>query len=250
MAEHLYYFRLLLIHTADATEPLNYKMNDLNKKAIGNLLSMVILVALPIFIPAWTLNYPQAWILLTVFSLSVLAITVYLMRNDTKLLERRVKAGPGTEKEKNQKIIQPLMFITFGATLILPAIDHRCGWSSVPVYVVAAGDMLVALGLLLIFFVFKENTFASAIVEIDVDQKIINTGPYAIVRHPMYTGGLMILVGAPLALGSWWGLLAFIPSTLVIVWRLLDEEKLLEKNLAGYTGYQNQVKYRLLPFIW
>jgi protein-S-isoprenylcysteine O-methyltransferase Ste14 len=120
----------------------------------------------------------------------------------------------------------------------------------VPPYTVAAGDILVMLGLLIIFLVFKENTFTSAVIEIATEQKVISTGPYAFVRHPMYIGALVMLLGVPLALGSWWGLLTIIPITLVIVWRLLDEEQFLTKKLSGYPAYRSQVRYRLVPFIW
>lgn len=223
-------------------------MNGLNKKVIGSFLTHILLVALPIFIPAGTVHYWQGWVVLTIYSLAVLHIGIYLLLNDTKLLERRMQVG--AEKDKSQRMIQPFMLIAFGAALVIPAIDHRLAWSIVPAYVVAMGDVLVGLGLLAIFFVFKENTYASAIIEIAAEQKIIDTGLYGIVRHPMYTGGVIMLIGVPLALGSWWGLLAFIPSTLVLIWRIVEEEKVLIKSLAGYTDYQKRVKYRLVPFIW
>jgi protein-S-isoprenylcysteine O-methyltransferase Ste14 len=119
-----------------------------------------------------------------------------------------------------------------------------------PPYFVAIGDILVATSLLIIFLVFKENTFTSRVVEVDAEQKVISTGLYALVRHPMYMGALFLFVGIPLALGSWWGLLTFIPLTLIIVWRLLDEERFLAKNLSGYAEYRDKVKYRLIPFVW
>lgn len=131
-----------------------------------------------------------------------------------------------------------------------PAIDHRFAWSTVPPYVSFAGDGLVALGLLIIFLVFKENTFTSAVIEVDAEQTVIATGPYRLVRHPMYAGALVMLLGVPLALGSRWGLLTIIPIALVIVWRLLDEEKFLARNLPGYSEYRSKVKARLVPFIW
>jgi len=108
----------------------------------------------------------------------------------------------------------------------------------------------VALGLLIVFFVFKENSFASATIEVGAEQTLVSTGPYSLVRHPMYFGAFVMLIGVPLALGSCWGLLTVIPIIVVIVWRLLDEEIFLEKNLPGYPAYRNKVKYRLLPFIW
>jgi protein-S-isoprenylcysteine O-methyltransferase Ste14 len=177
-------------------------------------------------------------------------ITIYLIKRDPRLLERRIKAGPSAEKERSQKVIQALATIAFVVVFVFSAVDHRFAWSSVPPYSVVAGDILVVLGLLIIFFVFKENTFTSAVIEIDTEQKVISTGPYAFVRHPMYIGALVMLLGVPLALGSWWGLLTIIPMTLVIVWRLLDEEQFLAKKLSGYSEYQNKVRYRLVPFIW
>ncbi len=225
-------------------------MTALNKKAFGGLLRLLVVLAILLFLPAWTLDYWQAWIFLAVFAASVLAITLYLMKNDPKLLERRIRAGPRAEKEDAQKIIQFVAAIAFIAVIIFPAIDHRFAWSTVPRYVAIAGDVLVALGLLIIFRVFRENTFTSAVIKVDSEQKVIATGPYAFVRHPMYLGALVMLLGVPLALGSRWGLLTIIPITLVIVWRLLDEENFLVKNLPGYSEYRSKVKSRLLPFIW
>ncbi|MGB8353054.1 MAG: isoprenylcysteine carboxylmethyltransferase family protein, partial [Chthoniobacteraceae bacterium] len=208
-------------------------MKDLNKKAIGGLVQLVVILSATLFLPAWTLHYWQAWVLLGVFFLSALAITIYLMRNDPKLLERRINAGPAAEKERSQKIIQFLAAISFVAIFVLPAIDHRFGWSAVPVYAIAVGDLLAVLGFLIVFLVFKENTFTSAVIEVSAGQKLIATGPYAYVRHPMYTGTLVMLSGVPVALGSWWGLLTIVPMTLLLAWRLLDEEKFLAKNLPG-----------------
>jgi protein-S-isoprenylcysteine O-methyltransferase Ste14 len=225
-------------------------MKDLNKKALGGLLFLVICLAVLLFLPAWTLDYWQAWTFLAVFTASVLAITLYLIKKDPKLLERRVNAGPGAEKEKSQKIIQFVAQIAFIAVLVFPSIDHRFQWSTMPLYIAVAGDVLVALGLLIVFFVFKENTFTSSIIEVGTEQKVISTGPYAFVRHPMYIGALVMLLGVPLALGSWWGLFTIVPITIVIVWRLLDEEQFLVKTLPDYSEYRNKVKYRLVPFIW
>jgi protein-S-isoprenylcysteine O-methyltransferase Ste14 len=225
-------------------------MNDVNKKAFTGFLQLIVIVAVSLFVVAGNVDYWQAWVFLVVFFGSALAITFYLAKNDPKLLERRINAGPGAEKETSQKIIQFLAAVAFIATLVVPALDHRFGWSTVPPYVCVAGDIMVALGFLIVFLTFKENTFTSAIIEVDAGQKIISTGPYALVRHPMYIGALVMLLGVPLALGSWWGLLTIIPMTLVIVWRLLEEEKFLAENLSGYSDYQSKVKYRLLPFGW
>lgn len=150
-----------------------------------------------------------------------------------------------------QKIIASLMVIGVIALLVLPAFDHRFGWSQVPAYVSLVGDALIALAFIFFLFVFKENSFGGSTVEIVESQKVISTGPYALVRHPMYMGVLVMCIGVPLALGSFWGLavvaLAEIP---VLIWRILDEEKLLEKDLPGYVEYEQKVRYRLVPYLW
>jgi protein-S-isoprenylcysteine O-methyltransferase Ste14 len=134
--------------------------------------------------------------------------------------------------------------------MVLPSLDHRFSWSAVPLPIVVAGDALVALGFLVVFLVFKENTFTAAIIAATPDQKVVSTGPYAMVRHPMYLGALVMLFGTPLALGSWWGLLMFIPMIFTIAWRARDEERFLLKNLSGYHEYYHKVRYRLVPFVW
>jgi protein-S-isoprenylcysteine O-methyltransferase Ste14 len=225
-------------------------MNDLNRKALVGLLRLFIGMAALLFLSAWTIDYWQAWIFLAVFSASSTAISVYIMQNDPKLLARRMHAGPAAEKERAQKFIQFGAGSASIAVIVFPAIDHRFAWSTVPAHVVVAGDVLVALGYLLVFFVFRENTFASSIIEVAAEQKVISTGPYALVRHPMYTGALVMFLGTPLALGSWWGLFAMFPITLLMVWRLLGEETFLAENLPGYTDYRQTVRYRLVPFVW
>lgn len=225
-------------------------MKNLGMQAFGGFLFLLLVMSSSIFLPAWTFNYWQAWTFLAVFFVSVLAITIYLMKKDPKLLERRVRGGPSAEKEKSQQVIQSIAGIAFIAIFLLSALDHRFGWSAVSAYIVVLGDVLVALGLLVVFFVFRENTFTSATIEIATDQKVISTGPYSLVRHPMYSGAFIMLLGVPIALGSWWGLLAVIPVIIVIVARLFDEEKFLAQSLVGYPEYLNRVLYRLIPFVW
>jgi protein-S-isoprenylcysteine O-methyltransferase Ste14 len=225
-------------------------MKNLNKKAFGGLVGLFVAMAALLFIPAWTFDYWQAWVFLTVFFLPALAITLYLMKKDPKLLERRVHAGPTAEKEKSQKIIQSITSIGFIAMLVVPALDHHFSWSMVPFSLSIVGDVLVALGFLIIFFVYRENTFASATIEVSVEQRVISTGLYALVRHPMYMGGLFLFVGMSLSLGSWWGLVVFALMVPALIWRLLDEEEFLARNLPGYSEYRNKVRCRLIPFIW
>ena len=225
-------------------------MNSLNRKAFRGLLSLLLVTAALLFIPAGTLDFWQAWIFLALFFAPSLAVTLYLMKEDPKLLERRMRGGPRAEKEPAQKIIMSVAWVGFIGLVVVPALDHRFAWSQMPAYIVLIGDALVLLGWLAIFFVFRENTFTSATVELAPDQKVVSSGPYALVRHPMYAGGLVMFIGMPLALGSWWGTLAMLVIAPVIIWRLFDEERFLAKNLSGYIDYQRKVRHRLIPLVW
>jgi protein-S-isoprenylcysteine O-methyltransferase Ste14 len=225
-------------------------MNDVTRRALRSSLFGIVALAALLFIPAGTLNYWQGWLFMAVFVCTSGAITVYLAIHDPKLLERRMHVGPRAEKEPAQKVIMVFAILGFIAMLFFPALDHRFGWSSVPASVSLLGDALIALGFLFTFFVFRENSYGASTIQIAEGQTVISTGPYALVRHPMYAGALVMLIGVPLALGSWWGLLILLLILPILIWRLLDEERFLRRNLAGYTEYETKVKYRLLPFIW
>jgi protein-S-isoprenylcysteine O-methyltransferase Ste14 len=225
-------------------------MNILNIKAIGGLLFLLFVMATLLFIPAWTFDYWQAWTFLTVYFGSSLVITLYLMKKDPKLLARRMTGGPIAEKETTQKIIMVFVSLGFIGLIVFSAFDHRFAWSHMPPYVALAGNVLVVLGWLVIFFVFKENTFTSATIELIPDQIVISTGPYALIRHPMYAGALVMLLGIPIALGSWWGLLVIFAMMPTLIWRIFDEEKFLARNLRGYVEYQRKVRNRLIPLVW
>jgi protein-S-isoprenylcysteine O-methyltransferase Ste14 len=225
-------------------------MDPLHKKAFGGLLILFLVMASLLFVAAGTLRYWEAWIFLAVYVTASLAITFYLMKNDPALLARRMSGGPFAEKEPVQKIIMFLTSLGFIGLIVLPAIDHRFGWSHMPPSVALAGDVLVVLGWLGILFVFRENSFSSATIELAADQQVISTGPYALIRHPMYAAALVMLLGIPIALGSWWGVLIIVAIIPALIWRLLDEERFLARNLPGYVAYQDRVRYRLLPLIW
>ena len=225
-------------------------LKDLTKKAFGGLLFMLLVMAALLFLPAWTLSYWQAWAFLAVFAVSAVAITVYLTKRDPKLLERRMHAGPTAEKETSQKVIQTITSISFAGLLVVSALDHRFAWTPIPPYVALGGDALVAFGFFIVFLVYKENTFASATIELAPEQKVITTRPYKLGRHPMYMGAHVLLVGIPLSLGSLWGLFAIALMMPALIWRLLNEETFLVKSLPGYSEYQNTVRHRLVPFIW
>jgi protein-S-isoprenylcysteine O-methyltransferase Ste14 len=172
------------------------------------------------------------------------------MKKDPQLLERRMRGGPSAEKEPAQKIIMFFASLGFIGLIVVPALDHRFGWSHMPPIVCIAGDALVLFGWFAIFLVFEENTFSAATIQLAPDQKVVSTGPYALVRHPMYAGALVMFLGMPIALGSWWGLLVFVAMIPALIWRLLNEEKFLAKNLPGYADYQKKMPYRLVPLVW
>jgi len=225
-------------------------MTRLNARAWLGLGVLALVTAFVLFVAAGSARYWQAWVYLAVFDGASVLMTLNLMRHDPALLERRMRAGPLAEKRLAQRIILLFTSIGFIASLVVPALDHRFGWSSVAFGVVVAGDALVALGFYLISFVYRENTFTSATVEIAEGQRVISTGPYAIVRHPMYASASLYLVGTPLALGSWWGFVPIVAMLPFLIWRLLDEERLLATSLPGYVDYQHRVRYRLVPFVW
>jgi protein-S-isoprenylcysteine O-methyltransferase Ste14 len=225
-------------------------VNKPTRKAVLGFAQLIAVLIVLLLAPAWTLDYWQAWVYLSVFAASSALITLYLWKNDPELLERRTAAGPRAENEKNQKLIQLLAACVFVGAMVLPSLDHRFSWSAVPVSVVVAGDVLAALGFLIVFIVFKENTFAAAAIAVAPGQVVVATGPYAVIRHPMYSGALVMLFGTPLALGSWWGLVMFIPMIFIIAWRARAEERFLFGVLAGYQEYCRKVRYRLVPLVW
>jgi len=197
-----------------------------------------------------TVRYWQAWVYLSIFTGASALITLYLMRKDPVLLERRMRGGPMAETRSAQKLIMLFTSVGFVALLVVPALDHRFGWSDVPLGAVVAGDVLVAIGFFFISRVYRENTYTSATIQVAKDQKVISTGPYAIVRHPMYASGALYLFGTPLALGTYWAFLPIAAMMPFLIWRLIDEERFLARNLSGYAEYQKRVPHRLVPFVW
>jgi protein-S-isoprenylcysteine O-methyltransferase Ste14 len=211
---------------------------------------LILVLGLALFLSAGTVAYWQGWAYLAVFAGCTLLITFYLIRYDRDLLARRVRGGPTAETQKSQQAIQSLASLFFIALFIVPGLDQRFGWSAVPPALSLVADGFVALGFWIVFRVFRENSYTSATVEIASEQKVIATGPYGVVRHPMYAGAFLLLVFTPLALGSWVALPLPIPLILVIILRLKEEEKFLAANLAGYAAYRQQVRYRILPYVW
>jgi protein-S-isoprenylcysteine O-methyltransferase Ste14 len=229
---------------------MSFLVTHLNARAWFGLASLAVVMGLLLFIPAGTVHYWEAWAYLLIFTGASFLITFYLMRKDPALLERRMSGGPTAEKQPAQRFIMLCTSIAFIALLVVPGFDHSFGWSNMPFGCVMAGDVLVAIGFYLIFLVYRENTFASAIIEVAENQKVISTGPYAIVRHPMYASASLYLLGTPLALGSYWGFVPIAAMIPFLIWRLIDEERFLARNLSGYNAYQERVRYRLVPFVW
>jgi protein-S-isoprenylcysteine O-methyltransferase Ste14 len=203
-----------------------------------------------IFLPAGTFDYWQAWLFIAVFAAVSAVPSIYWAVKRPEVLRRRMNAGPMAEGRAAQKLIATGIYLWFSATLAVSALDHRFGWSNVPTAVVLVGDVLVAVGLGIALLVVHQNSYAAANVTVEQDQKLVSTGLYGLVRHPMYFGALMMSVGIPLALDSYWGLVLVVPGLLVFVYRILDEEKLLNQDLPGYRDYTQQVRSRLVPGIW
>lgn len=211
------------------------------------LVAVVILLILGavIFLPAGTLRYWQAWILWSCFAVLTLFITFYFGKKSPDLLARRMHV-----KEKDATHKPPAIFNLSFLCYVIPGLDFRFHWSAVPLWLVIVADAVVFLGYLLIIFVFRENRYAATIVQVEEKQKVIDSGPYAMVRHPMYLGLVLMVLFTPLALGSYW---AIIPSLLIIplnVIRIKGEEEVLRRELPGYEEYCLKTRYRLIPHIW
>jgi protein-S-isoprenylcysteine O-methyltransferase Ste14 len=212
-------------------------------------------ISLPIFFvllfaPAGTLHDWRGWVYGVLFVATTIGIGIYLLKKDPKAVARRMEIGPGAEQEPAQKIIITLVLIGFVALIVVPGLDRRWHWSSVPAWLVIVADLLVVLGLLGTAIVVKQNSYAASTIRVEPEQPVVSTGLYAIVRHPMYSAALLILGFTPLALGSYWALLLVIPFIGVLAWRLLDEERFLTRNLPGYADYCRRTRYRLIPWVW
>ena len=202
-----------------------------------------------LFVPAGTLHYWQAWVFLGVFTTLSLS-TVFLLRKDPAVVERRMRAGPKAETRPVQKVVAFGISLLFVALLVFSALDHRFGWSAVPPAVSLIGDALGAIGLGIAIFTVYQNNYAARNITVEEGQTVISTGLYGTVRHPMYMGSMIMLAGIPLALDSYWGLVVLVPVVLVFAVRIADEEKLLKQELTGYREYTGTVHHRLVPYVW
>ncbi|MFV1363369.1 isoprenylcysteine carboxylmethyltransferase family protein [Mycolicibacterium elephantis] len=223
------------------------------KIALQTLASMVfgfVFFGLALFWPAGTFDYWQAWVFIAVFLVGTMGPSVYLMVKMPDALRRRMRAGPFAETRMVQKVIIAGTILSVVAVLVISAFDHRFGWSTAPTPVVIVGNVLVWTGLTVAQLVVMQNNYAGATITVEDDQRLVSTGLYGLVRHPMYFGTLIMMIGTPLALDSYWGLLPIAPSLLILAARIDDEEKMLKQQLAGYDQYMTKVRYRLVPYVW
>jgi len=221
-------------------------MSSFAKRAAAQTTAFLILVALT-FVAAGTIQYWQGWLFWLLFLTSMTATGIYLIRYDRALLERRMRVGPQAESRPRQKVIAALILMMFVVLAIVPALDYRFGGSRVPAAIVILANLIVVAMFGFVLMVLRENSFAASTVTVEVEQRVISTGPYAYVRHPIYAGALVMLFAIPLALGSLWGLLVAAFAFPILVARTLDEEGALSAELAGYDDYRRSVRYRLIP---
>ncbi|MBB3461765.1 isoprenylcysteine carboxylmethyltransferase family protein [Rhizobium sp. BK377] len=223
---------------------------DLGRRAVEANAKFLVALAVMVFLTAGTLAYWQGWLFLANFAAWSAGSSAYFYYRDPALLEKRMRAGPAAETEPVQKRIQLFTGAVMIALIVVSALDYRFGWSTVPVWAIIFGNLLISTGFLFVVFVLRENTFASATIQVSEDQKVISTGPYALVRHPMYAAVLPLASGIPLALNSWWGLVIVPLIFIGLILRLLYEEHHLRQDLPGYEDYCRNVQYRLFPGIW
>jgi protein-S-isoprenylcysteine O-methyltransferase Ste14 len=232
------------------TEDNDVKANTLGHQAWARSALFLLAMAAMLFVPAGSLDFWQGWLYGLVFVAATTAISIYFLKHDPKLVERRMRAGPLAEDRVSQKIIMAITLLGFVVALVLPGLDHRWHWSAVPFWLVLAANAGVALAFVIFFIVLKQNRYAASTIRVEAGQPVISTGVYSIVRHPMYSGALLLLILTPLALGSFWAMLLIVPLVPVLLWRLLDEEYFLKQNLPGYIDYCRGTRFRLIPRIW
>lgn len=234
---------------------MNKKESELTQQEIKSLIKKIItrfslvplVLGLMTLLPAGTFNYWQVYLYIAVLVVPMVFVLFYFLKNNPRFLERRTRTK---EKEKQQKRIQLIFTFFFFLVFIVCGFDKRYGWSDIPLSIVILADIFVLLGYILVFFVFKQNSYASRVVEVEQNQKVVSTGLYSYVRHPMYIGILIMYIPTPIALGSYWGLIPMVTIPLALILRILNEEKVLCKELPGYKEYCQKTRYRLIPFVW
>jgi protein-S-isoprenylcysteine O-methyltransferase Ste14 len=216
-------------------------------QAIIKFLAGFILIGLLIFLPAGTLSFFNGWLFMVILFVPMFLAGIVMMAKNPSLLKSRLNAK---EKQREQNIVIKLSGIMFLLGFIVAGLDFRFNWFTLPKGVVIGGTIVFLIAYLLYAEVLRENTYLSRTIEVQENQKVIDTGLYGIVRHPMYSSTLLLFLSMPLVLGSIYSFLIFLAYPLIIAKRIKEEEKFLEKELEGYREYKQKVKYRLIPFIW
>jgi protein-S-isoprenylcysteine O-methyltransferase Ste14 len=205
------------------------------------------MIGVVLFIPAGTIKYWNAWLFLAAIFIPMIAVLNYLVKKAPELLEKRMKTR---EKVKEQSMLINLSFVFMTFAVIIPGLDYRYQWSHVPIWLIMIAVIIFELGFVMYLTVLKQNSYASRIIEIQKNQKVIDDGLYAMVRHPMYAAICLTDLAMPLILGSYYALIPILFCFFIIIARIKNEEEILKKGLAGYPKYMKKVKYRLVPFIW
>jgi len=223
---------------------------ELTTRALKRTAVFLVVLAAIIIVPAWSWHYWQGWLYWIVFSACTLSSGAYFLRHSPALVARRMSAGPTAETRSAQKVIQTFVSVFMTLTFLFPALDYHFGWSSLPPWVAIAGDVFVVVGYGIMVLALNENSHAASTVVVEENQPVVSSGPYGIVRHPMYSGALVMLLATPIALGSLWGLVFAAASVGGLIWRLLDEEGFLRDRLPGYADYCRRNRHRLIPWLW
>ena len=203
-----------------------------------------------LFVPAGTFDFWQAWVYWGLFTAYLVIGTAWWLRIDSDFLERRLAVGPRAEKITSEKIIVVILLTYLCLWLTVSGFDRRFHWSDVPFGAVIAGFASSILGLAFVVYTATYNRYMASTITVEENQPVISTGPYSWIRHPMYAGTLVWFFFTPLALGSYWGIVAAIPMLIILLFRIFDEERYLREHLPGYTEYCRKVKYRLIPFVF
>jgi protein-S-isoprenylcysteine O-methyltransferase Ste14 len=217
------------------------------KKTVITVLKSGLSTALFLFISAGTLFYWQAWVFLFLFTIPMALIALFTVQQSPDLAKRRLEVK---EKRPEQTVIANLFYVSVYLNFLLCGLDYRFNWSVVPGWMVVLSEILFLGGYYLLFLVFKENRYLAHTVTVEKDQPTITTGPYALVRHPMYLAELIMFIFASLALGSYWAISANILLIAVLIARITTEEETLLRDLNGYKEYVQKTKYRLIPLVW
>ena len=224
-----------------------FDIKKLLRMALSRFGAALVIISFILFLPAGTLKYWNAWLFIGALFSPVILVLIYLIKNDPELLEKRVKTK---EKEETQKMIIKLSFIPFVISFLIPGFDYRYHWSVVPLWLVITATIIMLVGYGIFFIVIQQNSYASRVIEIQEKQKLIDSGLYAVIRHPMYLANILLFLSIPLVLGSYYSLIFMFLFILVFYFRIKNEEDVLLKGLEGYSEYIKKVRYRLIPFVW